>query len=156
MSQTISEPRSQAPASDAQASPLFRPLKFRGGRQAHNRLWLAPLTNQSSNDDGSLSDDELGFLVARAAGEFSVIESCATHVSLDGQGWTGEFGIFDDRLIEDWRRVADAMHAHNALLIPQIFHGGERADAKASGQQAWSASADPERDVREATEDDIQ
>ncbi|RDV40119.1 NADH:flavin oxidoreductase [Bradymonadaceae bacterium TMQ3] len=130
-------------------------MHFRGGRQARNRLWLAPLTNQSSHDDGSLSEDELSFLEARAAGGFSVIESCATHVSLDGQGWSGEFGIFEDRLIADWERVAHAVHAHDALLIPQIFHAGERANTEVSGQQAWSASADTERNVRAATEADI-
>ena len=152
---TLPNPLPAPNISDATRERIFAPLRFRGGRQAHNRVWLAPLTNQSSHDDGSLSDDELGFLEARAAGGFSVIESCATHVALDGQGWPGEFGIFDDRIIDDWKRVADAVHAHDALLIPQLFHAGERANTEASGQQAWSASAHAERDVRAATEEDI-
>ncbi|RAL25182.1 oxidoreductase [Lujinxingia litoralis] len=142
--------------SKSSVDALFAPLTFRGGRQANNRLWLAPLTNQSSHEDGSLSNDELRFLTARAAGGFSVIESCATHVSLEGQGWPGEFGIFEDRLIDDWRRVAEAIHAHDALLIPQIFHAGERANAQVSGRQAWSASGDEENNVRPATLLDIQ
>ncbi len=139
---------------------ILSPLRFNNGISAPNRLWLAPLTNQQSNPDGSLSDDELSFLRARAAGGFSVIESCATHISLDGQGWPGELGIFDDRLIPDWTRLANAIHAEKALLFAQIYHGGERADHETSGIQPWSAmasdnSASEDGITRAATPDDI-
>ena len=41
-----------------------------------NRIALAPLTNWQSNDDGTLGDDELGFLVRRAEGGFGMIMTC--------------------------------------------------------------------------------
>ena len=37
---------------------LFAPLTFSHGAAMKNRLMLAPLTNQQSNADGTLSDGE--------------------------------------------------------------------------------------------------
>ena len=140
-------------------SALLEPLRFPCGATAPNRVWLAPMTNQQSHADGSLSDDELRWLEARAAGGFGVVETCATHVSECGQGWPGEWGIFDDRLIEGWARAADAMHAHGAHLYAQLFHGGARA-VRSEGRVPWSATAKHapghKAYVRAATTEDIE
>jgi 2,4-dienoyl-CoA reductase-like NADH-dependent reductase (Old Yellow Enzyme family) len=146
------------------ANPLLTPLAFRNGRTAPNRLWVAPMTNKSSHPDGSLSDDELGFLEARAAGGFAVVETCAAHVSLDGQGWVGEFGMFDDRLIPDWQRLAQQVQSHGSLLIGQAYHGGARAVRLEDRPIPWSCSptapengADADNEpVREATPEMIE
>jgi len=134
-------------------------MTFPCGAVAPNRVWLAPMTNKQSHADGTLSDDELRWLVARAEGGFGVIESCATHVSEDGQGWDGEWGIFADRHIDGWRRAADAVHAHGALLFAQLFHGGERA-VRRGDAAPWSATAlhapDDPKHVRASTADDIR
>jgi 2,4-dienoyl-CoA reductase-like NADH-dependent reductase (Old Yellow Enzyme family) len=135
---------------------LLSPLRFANGRMAPNRVWLAPMTNLQSHADGALADDELRWLERRAEGGFGVIESCATHVSLDGRGWVGQFGIDDDARIDEWRRVAEALHVHGSLLIPQIFHAGERAAAAANGVPAWSASADEAKGVVAGTEQQIE
>jgi 2,4-dienoyl-CoA reductase-like NADH-dependent reductase (Old Yellow Enzyme family) len=133
---------------------LLSPLRFRNGRLAPNRIWLAPMTNMSSHEDGRLSDDELGFLLARAAGGFGIVETCASHVSLDGQGWRGEFGMYSDELIPDWRRLSEATRDFGALLIGQGFHGGERAIRAADRPTPWSCSPSStgEPVVAEATE----
>jgi len=134
-------------------SSIFDPLVFRTGLTARNRVVLAPMTNQQSHDDGSLSDDELRWLVSRASGGFGVVMTCAVHVAKDGQGWPGELGIFDDALLPGLERLAGALRKHEAVSIVQIFHGGVRADAVASGIRPWSASA--LEDAREASEEDI-
>jgi len=120
---------------------LLEPLVFRNGVRARNRTWLAPMTNMQSAADGALSDDELHFLERRARGGFGVIETCAAHVALDGQGWPGELGIFDDRLAPGLARLAAAMTRDGALGVVQIFHGGIRAPSSVTGVQPWSASA---------------
>ena len=137
-------------------TPLLTPMTFANGRTASNRLWLAPLTNLQSHPDGTLSDDELRWLKARSEGGFSVIESCATHVSLDGQGWPGELGIFSDDMLPGWRRLASAIHDDGALLLAQIFHGGARAMPTDDGPWSCSPSTDESRPVREATDEDIE
>lgn len=132
---------------------LFSPLTFRTGLAARNRVVLAPMTNKQSHPDGSLGDDELRWLESRADGGFGVVMTCAAHVAKDGQGWPGELGIFDDRLLPGLTTLAGALRRRGAVSMVQIFHGGLRADPAVSGVTPWSASAAD--GVREATEDDL-
>ena len=136
---------------------LLSPFSFRNGVQATNRLALAPMTNQQSHDDGSLSDEELRWLTARADGGFGVIETCAAHVALDGQGWQGELGIFDDALLPGLTRLASELRARGAVALAQIFHGGARSPRALLGHAPFSATeipGDPEA-PRAATSEDI-
>lgn len=139
---------------------LFSPLVFRNGVTARNRTWLAPMTNQQSHQDGSLSDDELHWLKRRADGGFGVIETCAANVSTDGQGWPGELGVFDDRLLPGLERLASSLRARGATSLVQIFHGGVRSPSSLIGVRPWSASTWSEdtpgfEPPRPATEADI-
>ncbi|MHC5028066.1 MAG: NADH:flavin oxidoreductase [Planctomycetota bacterium] len=139
-------------------NPLLAPMAFRNGRTAPNRAWVAPMTNKASHDDGTLSDDELGFLAARAEGGFGVVETCASHVSADGQGWEGELGMFADAQLPGWRRLAAAVQSHGALLLGQAFHGGARARRTPDRPVPWSCSpaAPGEPEVREASPELIE
>ena len=58
-------------------------------REVPNRMVLAAMTNKQSSADGSLSEDEYQWLMARARGGFGIVTTCAAHVSQDGQGWEG-------------------------------------------------------------------
>ncbi|MCB9532248.1 MAG: NADH:flavin oxidoreductase [Myxococcales bacterium] len=133
----------------AQTPALFDPVHI-GRIECRNRLWLAPMTNQQSHEDGTLSDDELRWLEARAAGGFGVIESCATHVSPEGRGWPGALGCDSDRTLDGWARLAAMCHAHGATLVPQLFHGGARAVPSAA---RWAPDASD--GTRAGTDDDI-
>ncbi|MFI5297155.1 MAG: tRNA-dihydrouridine synthase [Polyangiales bacterium] len=140
-------------------SPLDS-LTFRNGTRAKNRVFLAPLTNSQSHADGTLSEDEHRWIEARAKGGFGVVETCASHVARDGQGWPGELGIFDDELLPGLTRLATTISSQGALGLVQIFHGGVRSPSRLSGQQPWSAStwadATPGFEApRAATESDI-
>jgi len=137
---------------------LLTPLRFPNGVTAKNRLWLAPMTNLQSHEDGTLSDDELRWLTVRAQGAFGVVETCAAHVAEDGQAWRGELGVFADRLLPGLTRLAAAISEAGGLGIVQLFHGGLRADPRLTGGATWSASAieKPGLSVpRVATEDDL-
>ena len=54
------------------------------------------MTNMQSHDDGTLSDDEITWLLERAKGGFGIITTAATNVSKEGKAWNGEFGVFED------------------------------------------------------------
>lgn len=139
------------------STDLFQPISFRNGPTLRNRLALAPMTNVQSHADGSLADDELNWLLRRARGGFGLIETCAAHVTREGQGFPGELGIFDDSLLPGLSRLATALRAEGALSIVQLFHGGARSPKALTGQRAISASDlpdDPEN-PRAATEEDI-
>ena len=122
-----------------------------------NRLWLAPMTNLQSHADGALSDDELHWLQMRADGGFAVIETCAAHVALDGQGWPGELGIYDDKLLPGLRRLATMFATREVLGLVQLYHGGLRAPEAVTGQLPWTATAvnDGALVARAATESDL-
>jgi 2,4-dienoyl-CoA reductase-like NADH-dependent reductase (Old Yellow Enzyme family) len=132
---------------------LLEPLVFKNGVRAKNRIALAAMTNSQSHADGTLGDDELAWLRQRAEGGFGIITTCASHVAKDGQGWPGELGTFSDDHVPGLRRLAEAMRAHGALTLAQLFHGGLRADATLTGEPPWSASE--AEGVRAATEEDL-
>ena len=89
-----------------------------------------------------------------------MVETCAAHVSPDGQGWDGELGIFADALLPGLSRLAGALRAEGACSLVQLFHGGARSPSRLTGRQPWSASAfeedSPGFEVpRAATEGDL-
>jgi 2,4-dienoyl-CoA reductase-like NADH-dependent reductase (Old Yellow Enzyme family) len=121
---------------------LFEPLTFaRSRRVCSNRLAVAAMTNQQSHADGTLSEDELQWLSARAKGGFGMVTTCAAHVRPEGQGWKGELGAFSDSHLPGLQRLASSLAKDGALGIAQLFHGGVRAPSELTGQQPWSASA---------------
>ena len=46
-----------------------------------NRYTLAPMTNKQSHDDGTLSEGEYQWLVARGRGGFGVVKTCAAYIA---------------------------------------------------------------------------
>lgn len=139
---------------------LFEPFRFRNGVIAPNRVALAPLTNQQSHPDGTLSDVELRWLERHAAGGFGIVATCAAYVAQDGKAWPGELGVERDDQVPRLRELATAVSAHGALPMVQLFHGGTRAPSAVSGSRPWSASEyvedRPGYEVpRAATEDDL-
>lgn len=119
---------------------LASSITFRGGATAGNRLSLAPLTNQQSHEDGTISADEHAWLARRAAGGFAIVETCAAHVSADGQGFPGQLGVWGDHQLPGLRALAGALAGHGALGLVQLYHGGVRSPSALTGQRPWSAS----------------
>lgn len=127
----------------------------------NNRIALAPMTNTQSNADGTLGDDEYNWLVRRAQGKFGIIISCASHVSIDGQGWKDQLGIYSDKHIPGLKKLANGIHQYSSLAIVQLYHGGARSSEEITGKQPWSASAHiiagkDSKQIREATLNDIK
>lgn len=109
-------------------NPLSQPLTLARGPAWKNRFMLAPLTNQQSNPDGTLADDEYNWLVARAKGGFGMVMTAAAHVQRVGQGFVGQIGIFDDAHLPGLTRLADGIRAHGAVSSVQLHHAGYRSD----------------------------
>lgn len=107
-------------------SPLFEPFAFPAGLTLRNRAVMAPMTTWSSNEDGTVSDQEIAYYRARVKGVGMVLTGC-THVTPDGVGFTHEFAAHDDRFVPSLRRLADAAKSGCAPAILQIFHAGNKA-----------------------------
>lgn len=133
------------------------PLELRPGLTARNRVWLAPLTNQQSHPDGSLSDAEIHFLSLRSEGGFGLVSTAAAYVAQDGKSWSGELGVHDEAMLPGLTRLAGRLHAGGALACAQLFHGGLRAAPEVSGVPLWSASEGEVggHPVRSATDEDL-
>ena len=114
--------------------------ELRNGLVIPNRSVLAAMTNKQSHSDGTLSDEEMRFLVRRAEGGFGLITTAASHVQESGQGWEGEFGVWGDHHLPGLTSLATQLKQHDSKSFVQIFHGGMRAPSSITGQQASSAS----------------
>jgi 2,4-dienoyl-CoA reductase-like NADH-dependent reductase (Old Yellow Enzyme family) len=107
-------------------SPLFEAFPLAEGVILRNRVVMAPMTTWASNDDLTVSDEEIAYYRRRASGVGMVITGC-THVSPEGIGFTHEFASDDDRFLPGLKRLAEAARSGGAKAILQIFHAGNRA-----------------------------
>jgi 2,4-dienoyl-CoA reductase-like NADH-dependent reductase (Old Yellow Enzyme family) len=124
------------------------PLDLLRGPAWADRLALAPLTNKQSNADGTLSEDERRWLVARAHGGFGFVMTCAAYVAQEGQAWDGQLGVSDDRHLPGLTGLAEELRAAGSVSSVQLHHGGLRADPAVSGVLAVAPWDDEAKGVR--------
>lgn len=141
-------------------APLFESFTLGKGVQLKNRLVMAPMTNFSSNPDGTVSDAEVKYYQRRSKGVGMVITAC-TYVTRNGKGFHGEFGGDRDEMIPSLHRIASAIKDLGAKAILQIFHGGRQAPPELVDGDVVSASAVPSEGVgkpvpRSLTEPEIE
>lgn len=105
--------------------PLLESFELPNGASLKNRIVMAPMTNYSSNADGTVSDSEVDYYIRRSKGVSIVITAC-TYVTSNGQGFPGEFAGHTDEMIPSLRRLANAIKDEGAKAILQIFHGGRQ------------------------------
>ncbi|MEH7417025.1 NADH-dependent flavin oxidoreductase [Neobacillus drentensis] len=107
-------------------SNLFESFTFNNGITIKNRVVMAPMTTWSSNDDYTISDEEVNYYKRRVNGVGLVITGC-THVQPNGIGFTHEFAAYDDKFIPSLRKLADAAKSGGAPALLQVFHAGNKA-----------------------------
>ena len=135
---------------------LFDSVSFHHGPALKNRFMLAPLTNQQSHADGTLSDDEYKWLTMRAEGGFGLTMTCASHVQAIGQGFAGQLGCFDDKHIPGLTRLADGIKKHDSIAVVQLHHAGRRSPADLIGGQPVSSGNDEKMGARAMTTAEVE
>ncbi|KXZ18574.1 NADH-dependent flavin oxidoreductase [Bacillus nakamurai] len=103
--------------------PLFEPFTFQSGVTIPNRITVAPMTHYSSNEDGTISDWEISYIIPRSKEMGMVITACA-NVTPNGKAFPGQPAIHDDSHIPGLRRLAETIQSQGAKAIVQIHHGG--------------------------------
>ena len=101
---------------------------------------MAPLTTDSSHEDGTVTEDELEFVRRRSASGFGATISSAAYVEDDGRSWQG-IGAVHDGHLPGLRRLADAMRAAGGLAILQIYDGGRIAKPELIGEGCLRAAS---------------
>ncbi|WP_139977393.1 NADH:flavin oxidoreductase [Nocardioides litoris] len=124
---------------------LADPLTLPHGPAWPNRFSLAPLTNTQSHPDGTLSDDEHDWLVARGRGGFGLTMTCATYVAPAGRAWGGQLGIASDEHLPGLTRLAESLRATGTRSSVQLHHGGRRSDATLNGRPNQCPWDDPDK-----------
>ena len=114
------------------------------GFTAKNRTLLAAMTNKQSNSDGTLSEEEINWLVRRGKGGFGITTTAAANVTKEGQGWEGEMGVWSDNQIPGLTKLATMLNKTGTISLVQLFHGGMRAPQKITGVRPISASENTE------------
>ncbi|WP_153398749.1 NADH-dependent flavin oxidoreductase [Chryseobacterium vaccae] len=143
---------------------LFSPLSFDKGVSLKNRIVMSPMTTWASNEDFTISDEEVEYYHKRVNGVGLVITGC-THVMANGIGFTHEFAGYDDTFLPSLKKLANAAKSGGAPAFLQMFHAGNKAipDLIPNGEVV-SASAissgpillsDKENLPRELTENEI-
>ncbi len=132
------------------------PLRLAHGRAWRNSLALAPLTNCQSHADGSLSDDEITWLTARAEGGFGLVMTAAAFVAPAGHVWRGQLGVASDDHLPGLRRLAEGVRVAGACSAVQLHHGGRRAERAITGMAAQCPWDDPAHDAVAMTAEDVE
>lgn len=134
---------------------LSDPMELRRGASLPNRLVLAPMTNQQSNVDGTLSPDDFRWLTARAEGGFGLLQTAAAYVHPAGQSWPGQLGIASGRHVPRLERLATAVAEHGARSSVQLHHGGVRADPRLTRQPLLTPWDDDSTGARAMSTDEV-
>src|ERR1700750_701949 len=117
---------------------VWSPFRFNSGQQMANRFAMAPLTTDSSHDDGTVTEHALEFVRRRAASGFGATISSAAYVAQDGRSWQG-IGAAHDGHLPSLRRLAEAMRAAGWLAILQIYDVGRHSKPELIGEGVMRA-----------------
>src|SRR6478752_8240362 len=118
------------------------------------------MTNKQSHDDGTLSETEYQWLLARGRGGFAAVKTCAAYITDSGRTWTGQLGIATEEHLPGLTRLAQGLRATGTRSLVQLHHGGLRADPSLAGRllapfddPASGAGAMGTGDVQQLVED---
>jgi N-ethylmaleimide reductase len=112
-------------------SMLFTP--FRVGRYTlKHRVVHAPLTRLRSDPDDTPSAMMVEYYRQRAS-DGGLLISESSHTMRSGRGYLGGPGIYEDRHIEGWKRIADAVHDKGGRIFMQIVHDGRQSHVDLTG-----------------------
>jgi N-ethylmaleimide reductase len=102
-------------------SSLFQPAKL-GDLELPNRVLMAPLTRNRSQDDGTPVEMAEKYYGQRASAGLIFTE--ATQVSAMGKGYIKTPGIYSQSHIEGWKKIVDSVHANGGRVFVQLWHVG--------------------------------
>lgn len=106
--------------------PLFEPYTLNNGIIIKNRLAVSPMTHFSSNDDGTISEEERHFLHNRAE-DIGLFITAATLIADGGKAFYGQPEAIHKSQLASLKETADVIKAQGAKAILQLHHGGKLA-----------------------------
>lgn len=130
-----------------------------GRHEIRNRVWMAAHATLLVKDN-LFTDEHIHYYLERARGGVGIITMEAIAVHPTTQPYKGKGFAFDPRIVPQYRRIAEAVHAHGAKILTQPWHRGRQTGSVANGLPVWAPSAVPCSVYREMphamTGDDIR
>jgi len=121
-------------------SVLYEPLSL-GSLQLGNRVVMAPMTRSRANAGDMPSGIMVDYYRQRAGAGLIISEGISP--SADGIGYCRTPGIYNQRQVDDWGPVLDAVHEEGGLMVAQLMHCGRVASQlnKTPGSETVAPSA---------------
>ena len=116
---------------------VFTPLRI-GNIEVPNRI--ARTAHASGLGDSRITDGMIAYHEARAKGGcgLSILEACSVHPS----SMLYPLGVFDPRIIDDYKRMMAKIRPHGMKVFQQLWHGGNLYPAY-DGGPGWAVSDVP-------------
>ena len=103
---------------------LFQPIRIHGAIFP-NRIVMAPMGRLFNDEKGVPHQDYIEYFRRRAAGGTGVLMTEGSMIPHPVAAYApNAAAIYGEEAMAVWRDCADAVHAHGATLISQIWHGG--------------------------------
>lgn len=131
-----------------------------GNLRLKNRIVMAPMGNNLSNPQGTISEEALAYYRERAKGGVGLIITEASPVSLRGKHRGKGLGVYSDLFLPGLRQLVNTVHEQGTAIALQLHHAGRLADPRVGGGVPWAPSPIPREEgapiPREMTLEDIR
>jgi NAD(H)-dependent 7beta-hydroxy-3-oxo-delta4-cholenoic acid oxidoreductase len=138
---------------------LFSPIQI-GRMELRNRIVMSPMATNWASDDGSIPQKLKDYYETRAKGGVGLIILESTAIDRLYPYLQHTVGLWDDELIPSFRELVKTIHAHGAMVAPQIIHPGPESTSFLKGIQPVGPSPilckTTKQLCRELTSDEIK
>lgn len=127
-----------------------------GNRICKNRITMAPTVKFSAGDDGMVTEDFVKHYEERAKHGVGLIVVEATCIAKEARLAPSQLGLWCDEQIEGHKKIVDAVHKYDTLIIPQIHHGGLGTHPECGPLTSPSKTTWNNMEARELTQEEIK
>jgi len=111
---------------------LFEPGKI-GSLEIRNRIIMPAIHLGYAEKNGSITQKIIDFYVERAKGGVGLIIVGGCYVDVLGMGLDNMLGLHEDRLIEGYVELVEAVKKHGTKIGAQLLHAGRYAYSRVIG-----------------------
>ncbi|GAA0610286.1 MULTISPECIES: NADH:flavin oxidoreductase [Virgibacillus] len=115
-----------------------------GNTNIKNRFIVSPMTRVSAEEDGLANNRMKEYYERFAKGGFGTIITEGIYFDEShSQGYDNQPGLANDKHVQAWKPIVDAVHNHNTLFIAQLMHAGGQSQGNAYVNETIAPSEIP-------------